>query len=295
MQRLFARRQPPLTAFEVRAVTSADRAALTRLTERSRRAHFHLDWWSLDDWLNQSRADGCLVARHRNQLAGVIVAPPQDTPITWVRLFAVADDYAAEAVFSALLPPVLAALRAVNVQALACLAHPDWLARLLPGAGFAPRVEVANFVKESRDIPDYGWAGAEVRPAALDDLSAVLPNDRAAFDPVWWHTLDSLQRALRDMAHFVVAEVDGRSVGHAFSDLYGRQGHLVRLAVHPDVQGRGIGTRLLAESLEYLIAKCSAWPLTLNTQTDNYTSQSLYRRFGFAPTGDSTMVMIRET
>ena len=169
------------------------------------------------------------------------------------------------------------------------------LARLLPDAGFAPRVEVANFVKESRDIPDYGWAGAEVRPAALDDLPALLANDRAAFDPIWWHTLDSLQRALRDMAHFVVAEVDGRSVGHAFSDLYGRQGHLVRLAVHPNAQGRGIGTRLLAESLEHLIAKCSAWPLTLNTQTDNYTSQSLYRRFGFAPTGDSTMVMVCET
>jgi len=134
-----------------------------------------------------------------------------------------------------------------------------------------------------------------VRPATSADLPAVLTTDRAAFDPLWWHSLGSLERILHDVVHFVVAEVDGRIAGHAFSDLYGRQGHLVRLAVHPDSQGRGIGTRLLAESLEYLMAKCSAWPLTLNTQTNNYTSQSLYRRFGYVPTGDSTTVMVRET
>jgi ribosomal protein S18 acetylase RimI-like enzyme len=49
---------------------------------------------------------------------------------------------------------------------------------------------------------------------------------------------------------------------------------------------------LLAESLTFLIA-AGAHPLTLNTQADNYASQSLYRRFGYLPTGDSTTVMLR--
>jgi ribosomal-protein-alanine N-acetyltransferase len=292
MQRLFARQRPVPESFEIRAAAPADRAALTRLTERSRRVHFHLDWWSIDDWIRETPATDCLLALQRGRIAGVLIAPPQDAPIAWVRLMAVADDYDPHAVIGSLLPLALDGLRAAGVEALACLAHPHWLAELLPRFDFYPFIDVTNFVKDGRAVPDYGSPSAVVRPATTADLPAVLVNDRAAFDPIWWYSLDSLNRILRDVAHFVVAEVDGRIVGHAFSDLYGRQGHLVRLAVHPDAQERGVGTRLLAESLTHLLS-VGASPLTLNTQADNYTSQSLYRRFGYMPTGDSTTVMMR--
>ena len=300
MQRLIARWQPTSGSVDVRPATAADRAALTRLTERARRTHFHLDWWQLDDWIgqttsaNESGSHDALVGVNGKQIAGALIAPP-NTPITWVRLIAIADGYNVKAVLGALLPPAIDHLRAAGVESLACLAHPAWLADLLPGFGFSPHLDVTNFRKDDLSIPEYGAPSVTVRPATLADLPAVLANDRAAFDPIWWHNLDSLERILRDVAHFIVAEIDGRIVGHAFSDLYGRQGHLVRLAVHPAAQGHGIGTRLLAESLEHLITVCGAWPLTLNTQADNYTSQSLYRRFGYRPTGDSTTVMLRET
>jgi GNAT superfamily N-acetyltransferase len=300
MQRLIARWQPTSGSFDVRPATAADRAALTRLTERARRTHFHLDWWQLDDWIgqttsaNERSSHDALVGVNGKQIAGALIAPP-NPPITWVRLIAIADGYDAKAVLGALLPAAIDRLRAAGVESLACLAHPAWLADLLPGFGFRPYLDVTNFRKDDLSIPEYGSPSVTVRPATLADLPAVLANDRAAFHPIWWHNLDSLERILRDVAHFIAAEIDGRIVGHAFSDLYGRQGHLVRLAVHPAAQGHGIGTRLLAESLEHLITVCGAWPLTLNTQADNYTSQSLYRRFGYRPRGDSTTVMLRET
>lgn len=291
MQRLFAQQPPAPGSFEVRPAAAADRPALTRLTEHARRSHFHLDWWSLADWLIEPSSNAWVAAAGKH-IAGVVIAPPQDGPVAWVRLAAVADGYSAEAVLRALLPATTEVLAASGASSLASLAYPEWLSDELSKLGFAAYTDVAHFRKDDRAIPDIDSRGVAVRPAASGDLATVLANDRAAFDPIWWHTLDSLARVQREAAQFIVAEVDERIVGHAFSDLYGGRGHLVRLATHPDFQGLGVGARLLAEALTFLLA-VGAYPITLNTQTDNYTSQSLYRRFGFAPSGDATTVMLR--
>lgn len=290
MQRLFARRQRAPDSFTVRPTTPDDRAAVTWLTERAGRTHFHLDWWSIDDWLGDASRNAW-VAVDGSQIAGLLIVPIHEMPVAWVRLVAIADDYDARLVLRALLPAAIAPLRAAGVASLAGLAYPEWLGNRLPELGFAPVTDVTHYRKDDRSIPDYGTSAATVRVAEPADLPAILANDRAAFDPIWWHTLDSLERIRRDAAHFIVAEWEGRIVGHAFSDIYEGRGHLVRLATHPDGQRRGIGARLLAESIAALLA-AGAHPLTLNTQSDNYTSQSLYRRFGFLPTGDSTTVML---
>ena len=292
MQRLFARLPPAPDSLDVRPATPADRAGLTRLTEHARRTHFHLDWSTIEDWIDTT-SSGAWVATLGKPIVGALIAPSQDSPVAWVRLVAIADGYDVQTTLGALLPPASEALRAAGVESLACLAHPAWLADALPDLALRPFTDVTHFYKDDRSIPDYGAPGVDVRRARPDDLPAVLINDRAAFDPMWWHTRDSLGHMLREAAHFAVAEIDGRITGHAFSEVYNGRGHLIRLAVHPDCQGRGIGTRLLAESLMVLIA-AGARSLTLNTQADNYASQSLYRRFGYLPTGDSTTVMIRD-
>jgi len=277
----------------MRPATLADRAALTGLTEHARRTHFHLDWWSVEDWIKESTS-GAWVALNGKQIAGTLIAPLEDAPIAWVRLIAIADDYASDDILTALFSVALESLQAAGIESLACLSHPDWLIKRLPRLGFTPFIDVTHYRKDDRSIPDTDAPEVTIRPVTPGELPTVLANDRAAFDPIWWHTLASLQRILRDAADFIVAELDGRIIGHAFSDLYSGQGHLIRLAVHPAYQKRGIGARLLAEALTHLLA-AGAYPLTLNTQVDNYTSQSLYRRFGFHPTGDSTTVMMRKT
>src|SRR3990172_1520832 len=73
MQRLFARRPPAPARLDVRPATLADRGALARLTEHSRRTHFHLDWWSIDDWLAEASSNAW-VAVAGNPIAGTMTA-----------------------------------------------------------------------------------------------------------------------------------------------------------------------------------------------------------------------------
>jgi ribosomal-protein-alanine N-acetyltransferase len=121
-------------------------------------------------------------------------------------------------------------------------------------------------------------------------VPAITFNDRAAFEPLWWHSENSIEHIRRTVAHFVVAQIDDRVVGHAFSDVYGAHGHLIRLVVHPAYQRRGIGEQLLRASVQYQIA-LGAHPLTLNTQSDNTGSQALYRRYGYELSGRPVRVM----
>ena len=67
---------------------------------------------------------------------------------------------------------------------------------------------------------------------------------------------------------------------------------LARLAVHPSAQGRGIGRRLLMDSLSAAHER-GAETVVLNTQTSNARSQALYRSLGFRRTGEIYPVLTR--
>jgi len=106
-------------------------------------------------------------------------------------------------------------------------------------------------------------ATVELRPASPTDAGEIFTVQRAAFVteaqvygdpsiPALVQTLGDLERELRAgvglkavMGHRLIGAIRGRTEGHTF--------HVGRLAVAPDMQGRGIGTQLLTE-LEQLIA-----------------------------------------
>lgn len=60
-----------------------------------------------------------------------------------------------------------------------------------------------------------------------------------------------------------------------------KAGRIVSIAVHPDFQGRGLGTMLLKGAL----AELEPLPVVLEVRTDNPSAQTLYRNFGFYPCG----------
>jgi [ribosomal protein S18]-alanine N-acetyltransferase len=281
-------------ALQVRTARMADRAAIYDLTEHSHRMHFNLDWWSFDNWLYPDQpSDAIGLAFDQGQLVGLLLAPFDDAPIAWLRSIAIANGYPAEPVMTALLKNALPSLRAREVQAVTALAHPEWMANLLPRVEFAPSTEIVTFRKSDRALPVPSRSGeAIIRAATPADVPAITANDRAAFEPLWWHSAATVEHILRAVGHFVVAQIGDRVVGHAFSDVYGGQGHLIRLVVHPDFQGRGIGEQLLIESLTYQL-NADAYPLTLNTQADNLPSQALYRRYGYRLAGRPVQVMRR--
>ncbi len=279
-------------ALDVQPALAADRPVLIDLTEHSYRAHFNLDWWAFDNWLYSDRpSEAIWLARYQRQPVGVLLAPYDDAPVAWLRALAVANNWPAEPIVTALLTAAEAALRRRGARQLAVLAHPDWLGRTMPRLGFAAEAEVVTFRKSDRALPAPARAGAAViRDATFDDVPAITANDHAAFQPLWWHSAASIDHILRTVPHFVVAEIDRQVVGHAFTDVYGGQGHLIRLAVHPQYQQHGIGEQLLIESLIYQL-RADAYPYTLNTQRDNAPSQALYHRYGYREVGRPVTVM----
>ena len=68
--------------------------------------------------------------------------------------------------------------------------------------------------------------------------------------------------------------------GYAISGRAEREGFLQRLAVHPHLQGRGIGSALVADSLRWM-KRHRATRAVVNTHVENVTALRLYRQFGF--------------
>ena len=136
--------------------------------------------------------------------------------------------------------------------------------------------------------PEGSAPGTRLRRARRRDLPAVLELDGLAFDGFWRFDRDGLDDARRatPRSRFVVAEHDGEVVGYHVTGLSGRLGYLQRLAVHPRLQGRGVGTALIGDSLDWC-ARRHGGSVLVNTQETNAGALRLYRRLGFVdePTG----------
>ncbi len=292
MQGFLNRASLTVEAIAVRPAQWSDRAALHHLTENNHRVHFNLDWWSFDQWLHADRpSEAIWLAFDQEELIGLLTAPFEQVPMVWLRSLAIANGYPAAPVFIALLTHARSALLSQGAMQMVVMAHPEWVDDLTQRLSFTPTSEIVTLRKSDRAVPKLMRSPcATVRRARPEDIPVIAENDRAAFEAVWWHSATSLAHILKTVSHFVVAEIDDRVVGHAFSDMYGGHGHLIRLAVHPAYQRCGIGEQLLRESLFYQI-DLGAYPLTLNTQIDNATSQTLYRRYGYQLAGKPVRVM----
>jgi len=88
-------------------------------------------------------------------------------------------------------------------------------------------------------------------------------------------------------------------IGYLVADVWEARAHIVRLAVAPEYQGRGVATRLLDEAFRLLVPSGTSRrasdlrdlggegvrEVTLNTQETNARSRALYERLGFRATG----------
>jgi ribosomal protein S18 acetylase RimI-like enzyme len=79
----------------------------------------------------------------------------------------------------------------------------------------------------------------------FNDLPVIEKVDRDAFDALWHNSLSSLEIAFRQAAIATVVELNQQVVGYQISTATQLGGHLARLAILPEFQGRGYGTQLL--------------------------------------------------
>jgi len=184
-----------------------------------------------------------------------------------------------------------------------------WLQRFLAQAGFSQGDEVV-FLKRTHllePLPALApLPGVVVRAVEPADLGALAALDAVTFIPLWHFGRKDLMELLV-RGRLVLAELAEEPPGSAFPRLpeggwaagYSallpsrhKEAHLARLAVHPWLQGRGVGRLLLVEAM-YAAREMGVHALALNTQRSNQRSQQLYRSAGFAPTGVALPVFLR--
>ncbi|MDP2480580.1 MAG: ribosomal protein S18-alanine N-acetyltransferase [Candidatus Palauibacterales bacterium] len=122
-----------------------------------------------------------------------------------------------------------------------------------------------------------------IREGRREDLPAVVAIERASFPTPW------SERAFRSLfarpdAVLLVAELEGRVVGHAAAWFLGDRGELADLAVDPSVRRRGIGRRLLGEVVG-VAAERAAVELYLSVRVSNVAARRLYSAAGFRVVG----------
>ncbi len=122
-----------------------------------------------------------------------------------------------------------------------------------------------------------------------EDMDTILGIDHEAFGPVWKNSMESLELAYQQSSQATVAEEGEQIVGYQYSTASTMGGHLARLAVRTDMQGKGIGYLLVHQVLNQF-KKQGFRHVTVNTQQNNSASLALYAKAGFTLTGESYRV-----
>lgn len=286
-----------------------DRAlSLTRaLSQRAGRQLDRLDHWPLDQWIG---APGLRFAGNDDDgWAGALVVPV-DTggPAEWQTRSGGPAWIRWIAVDGAPLGPRLRAL----LRAAAQIGHDSgmdglwllcdsagWLDSYLRDEGFRGVDEVITLERSPArprapaPVPMARAAEpARFRAASAADAEAVADLDARAFGDPWRYAAATLARELATASVARVALVGERVIGYTSAVVREGGGHINRIAVAPEAQGRGVGKALLSDINGQLIL-LGATRITLNTQRSNVISQRLYRSAGFKTLGPPLRVYHR--
>lgn len=79
---------------------------------------------------------------------------------------------------------------------------------------------------------------------------------------------------------FLVGEWDGKIVASVMGGYEGHRGWVNYLAVHPDLQGQGLGRQLM-EHLEQLLLKKGCPKLNLQVRATNSAAVHFYQKLGY--------------
>jgi ribosomal-protein-alanine N-acetyltransferase len=125
-----------------------------------------------------------------------------------------------------------------------------------------------------------------MRAMTQRDIRAVRRIERAAFEDAW--PVRTFETELRNgFADYFLAVRPGapeRLLGYAGVWYMPEQLHLVTIGVHPDDQGRGIGSRLLLEVFRRA-ERAELASVALEVRASNERARALYARFGFDEVG----------
>lgn len=121
-------------------------------------------------------------------------------------------------------------------------------------------------------------------PATMETLLRI---DHASFPWVWWNVQREFEiYAVTPGVEIFLGLDAGVPVSYAGFTAFPAWGHLDRIAVLPQEQGKGYGLYTLAFAVETMLARGTR-KIGLSTQSTNLRSQRLYQRYGFVRTADN--------
>ena len=118
---------------------------------------------------------------------------------------------------------------------------------------------------------------SHIRPAVPEDLPQILVVERLCFDKQWQES--EFRPALRDI--FFVYEED-QVLGFIIACCceIAKKGVIMRVAVHPEAQGRGIASQLMQKALNILRER-NVTCVELDVEITKTDVKRLYEKFGF--------------
>lgn len=266
----------------VRPADPGDHQQLSNLIFFESRLHRHLDWRSPLEWLG---APFYWALEDGGQITAALACPIEVVGIAWVRLFVFTGRWSAENAWDLLWSAAKQEIAQANGAKVAAIAIQPWFQDVLSASGFENRQQIVMLEWRYQLHTLYQASGIRIRKMTADDLPEVEKTDAASFNPLWQNPLETLQRAFAQALYATVAENENGIIGYQISTGGGQRAHLARLAVHPAVQGKGAGRALLSDLFRY-ITYAGISRLSVNTQSDNQVSLSLYQRMGFVRTGE---------
>jgi ribosomal-protein-alanine N-acetyltransferase len=290
---------PPQDDLSVRALDAGDLAAVRRILDTSDYLHYRFDPHELSRLLGRDPAVGAF-ASAPNRLARLTQGTLRAfllinwlvPPSAWIGGFGVTwsegERYARY--LDLLLPPLAEMGRDKGAHTLYYSGSDldnDWLREAFEARGFLLDSLLRSYDKEDYAIPWPGNTEVRVRPFVRADAPAVVAVEGLTFPQLWRHDAASFLEVAGSYPYFAVAEDDDGICGYQYNAVDASTGYLVRIAVHPRVEGRGVGARLMAEAIRYFEGH-HVWKIVLNTEETNTRAHALYERFGFhriAPVG----------
>lgn len=278
----------------VRPANPKDHQQLSNLIFFESRLHRHLDWRSPLEWLGEPFY---WALEENGQIMAALACPTERDQIAWVRLFVYTGRWSAESAWNLIWATAREEIAQAGGANVAAIAIQPWFQDVLAVSGFENRQQIVML--EWRYQPSFasttsrGPNEIRIRRMTEVDLPNVEKTDAASFDPLWQNPLETIRKAFAQSLYATVAENEQGIIGYQLSTGGGQRAHLARLAVHPAVQGKGAGRALLSDLFRY-ITYASISRLSVNTQSDNRASLSLYQRMGFLRTGEEYPVYTLE-
>lgn len=264
----------------VRLAEDNDRKQLANLIHFGTWVHRHLDWRPPLNWIGYQPY---LIVERDGQLLAALACPPDPPEAAWIRLFAVTSDISIADAWDFLWPAAHEYLWGITVAAISLQ---DWFSQQLASAKFNKTHNVAILTWENQELPSESVVpDCILRLMNFDDLLLVKELDAVAFSAIWQQSMNMLEIAFQQAAVATVAEDENGIIGYQISTSGSECGHLARLAVHPRVQGKGVGYSLVRDMLVQFYRR-GALKVTVNTQLDNEASLALYQKAGFSRTGE---------